>query len=219
MSSSRSAGKRLPISCQACRTRKIRCSRDGRPCQTCVRRGLGAEDCIYLGQPRLSTEQSSPSDQTVQNELLARIRNLEGLLQKQVNSQAGTPVGGAASPLGGAPSVTGSFSESDIGFDAWGGSPMLGNIGTLQTSPSGHVRYVPLASQWESVVAKSPAAECLRSSETDIADDDDLQIPLARNGSVSRAELLALLPPSRYCDSLKEVYLRVFSPVRNPQLG
>ncbi|KAJ5920975.1 hypothetical protein N7466_009301 [Penicillium verhagenii] len=215
MSSSRSTGKRLPISCQACRTRKIRCSRDGRPCQTCVRRGLGAEDCIYLGQPRLSTEQSqSSTDPNVQNELLARIRNLEALLQKQVSSQAGTPVAGSQSPLG-ALSATGSLSESDVGAGLdWDlRSTMLGNVGTLHTSPSGHVRYVPLASQWESVVAKSPAAGCLRDSESDIVDDDDLQIPLARNGSVSRAELLALLPPGRYCDNLKEVYFRVFSPV------
>jgi hypothetical protein len=211
-SSSRSSGKRLPISCQACRTRKIRCSRDGRPCQTCVRRGLGAEDCIYLGQPRLSSEQTLPADPNVQNELLARIRNLESMLQNKVNSQAGTPVGGG-SPLG-APSVAGSLTESDFGtgLDTWG-SPMLGNVGTLHTSPSGHVRYVPLASQWESVVAKSPAAECLRSSDSDIVDDDDLQIPLARNGSISGAELLAILPPGRYCDTLKEVYFRVFSPV------
>ncbi|KAJ5668913.1 hypothetical protein N7462_009983 [Penicillium macrosclerotiorum] len=212
-SSSRASGKRLPISCQACRTRKIRCSRDGRPCQTCVRRGLGAEDCIYLGQPRLSSEQSSSADSTVQNELLARIRNLEGLLQKQVNSQAGTPTGGATSPLR-APSASGSLSESDFGtgWETWG-SPVMGNVGTLHTSPSGHVKYVPLASQWESVVAKSPAAEYLRSSDSDIADDDDLQIPLAQNGAVSRADLLALLPPGRYCDILKEKYFRVFSPV------
>ncbi|KAJ5752174.1 hypothetical protein N7520_009091 [Penicillium odoratum] len=212
MSSSRSTGKRLPISCQACRTRKIRCSRDGRPCQTCVRRGLGAEDCIYLGQPRLSTEQSQSGDPNVQTELLARIRNLEALLQKQVNSQAGTPIPGSQSPLG-ALSATGSLSESDVGLDWDLRSTMLGNVGTLHTSPSGHVRYVPLASQWESVVAKSPAAGCLRDSDSDIVDDDDLQIPLARNGSVSRAELLALLPPGRYCDTLKEVYFRVFSPV------
>lgn len=208
---SRSSGKRLPISCQACRTRKIRCSRDGRPCQTCVRRGLGAEDCIYLGQPRLSAEQAS-GDPTVQNELVARIRTLEGLLQRQASSQAGTPIG-AGSPLG-APSASGSFSESDLGtgLDGWG-SPLLGNVGTLHTSASGHVRYVPLASQWESVVANGPAAECLRRSDPDITEDDDLQIPLARNGNVSRTELLALLPPGRYCDTLKEVYFRVFSPV------
>ncbi|KAJ5232708.1 hypothetical protein N7468_005664 [Penicillium chermesinum] len=90
---------------------------------------------------------------------------------------------------------------------------MLGNIGTLHTSPSGHVRYVPQASQWESVVAKSSAAECLRDSDADLVDDDDLQIPLARNGSISRSELLGLLPPGQYCDTLKEVYFRVFSPV------
>ncbi|CAI7582443.1 unnamed protein product [Penicillium palitans] len=210
MASSRSTGKRLPISCQACRTRKIRCSRDGRPCQTCVRRGLGAEDCIYLGQPRLSAEQSSPGDSTVQNELLARIRNLEGLLQKQMNSHAGTPTGGAVSPLGGT-SAAGSFSEPET-WESLG--PMLDNVGTLRTSPSGHVRYVPLASQWESLVAKSPAAECLPNLDSDIADDDDdLQIPLARNGSISHAELLSILPPGRYCDTLKDVYFQVFSSV------
>lgn len=214
MASSRSTGKRLPISCQACRTRKIRCSRDGRPCQTCVRRGLGAEDCIYLGQPRLSTEPIS-TDPAVQNELLARIRNLEGLLQRQANSQAGTPTGEGASPLG-EPSASGSFSESELGpgLDPWGSS-LLSNAGNLHVSPSGHVRYVPLASQWESLVAKTPAAECLQKHESDIIEDDDLQIPLARNGNVSRAELLALLPPTRYCDTLKDVFFRVFSSVRS----
>ncbi|KAJ5824490.1 hypothetical protein N7447_006830 [Penicillium robsamsonii] len=216
MASSRSTGKRLPISCQACRTRKIRCSRDGRPCQTCVRRGLGAEDCIYLGQPRLSTEQSSPGDSAVQNELLARIRNLEAMLQKQMTSHASTPTGGAVSPLGGT-SAAGSFSEPDVssGLETWDSlGPMLDNVGTLRTSSSGHVRYVPLASQWESLVAKSPAAECLQNLDSDVAeDDDDLQIPLAKNGSISRAELLAILPPGRYCDTLKDVYFQVFSTV------
>ncbi|KAJ5788169.1 hypothetical protein N7457_003159 [Penicillium paradoxum] len=215
MASSRSTGKRLPISCQACRTRKIRCSRDGRPCQTCVRRGLGAEDCIYLGQPRLSAEHGSSGDNIVQNELLARIRNLEALLQKQMSAQT-TPSGGALSPLGGT-SAAGSFSEPDIGsgLEAWDTlGPMMDNVGTLHTSPSGHVRYVPLASQWESLVAKSPAAECLRTADSDVAeDDDDLQIPLAKNGSISRAELLAILPPGRYCDTLKDVYFQVFSTV------
>jgi hypothetical protein len=152
----------------------------------------------------------------MQTELLARIRNLEALLQKQMSSQAGTPTGGAVSPLGGT-SAAGSISESDVGpgieWDNLG--PMMDNVGSLHTSPSGHVRYVPLASQWESLVAKSPAAECLTNSESNIADDDDdLQIPLAKNGSISRAELLATLPPGRYCDILKDVYFQVFSTVR-----
>jgi hypothetical protein len=152
----------------------------------------------------------------MQSELLARIRNLEALLQKQMASQVGTPTGGAVSPLG-ETSATGSFSESDIGpgFETWDSlGPMLGNVGSLHTSPSGHVRYVPFASQWESIVAKSPAAECLRNLDSEIGDDDDdLQIPLVRNGSVSKAELLGVLPPGRYCDTLKDVYFQVFSTV------
>jgi hypothetical protein len=152
----------------------------------------------------------------VQNELLARIRNLEAMLQKQMTSHASTPTGGAVSPLGGT-SAAGSFSEPDngSGLETWDSfGPMLDNVGTLHTSPSGHVRYVPLASQWESLVAKSPAAECLQNFDSDAAeDDDDLQIPLAKNGSISRAELLAILPPGRYCDTLKDVYFQVFSTV------
>ncbi|XHG02871.1 hypothetical protein AWENTII_006195 [Aspergillus wentii] len=219
----RPGGKRLPISCQACRTRKIRCSRDGRPCQTCVRRGLGAEDCIYLGQPRLSSEQTATADTMVHNELLARIRNLEEQLHKQVGSNSNSNSQGISSSAGSnsdplspqtTPSATGSASESDsaIGMEPRG--PLLGNVGSLQTFTSGYVRYLPSASQWNSVVKSSTGSDCLQNIDAEIPDDDDdLQIPLVRNGSVSRGELLAILPPGRYCDTLKDVYFRVFSPL------
>lgn len=91
---------------------------------------------------------------------------------------------------------------------------MAGSVGSLQTFQSGYVRYVPLASQWNSVVARGSAGDCLQNIDTEIPDDDDdLQIPLVRNGSVSKDELLSILPPGRYCDTLKEVYFSVFSPV------
>lgn len=213
-SGGRHGGKRLPISCQACRIRKIRCSRDKRPCQTCVRRGLGVEDCVYLGQPRLSSEQSSSPETLVQQELLARIRNLEDLVQRQArsNSQAGLQGSNSLSPQ------TSSSSEPDsaIGLgplDSMGSG--MANMGSLQTFSSGHVRYVPLASQWNSVVNKNSTGDCLQNVDTEIPDDDDdLQVPLVRNGSASRDELLGVLPPGRYCDTLKNVYFQVFSPVR-----
>ncbi|CBF70692.1 hypothetical protein AN5859.2 [Aspergillus nidulans FGSC A4] len=190
--SSRPAGKRLPISCQACRTRKIRCSRDGRPCQTCVRRGLGAEDCVYLGQPRLSSENSSTADTTVHAELLARIRNLEDMLQRQVSSYSGGP----NSPLASPGSLTGSFSDLDSptgpGFTSYPRSSMVNSVGTLQTFASG---------------------DSLPDINSEVPDDDDdVCLPLAGNAA-TREELLALLPPSRYCDALKDVYFRVFSPI------
>jgi hypothetical protein len=207
--SSRPTGKRLPISCQACRTRKIRCSRDGRPCQTCVRRGLGAEDCIYLGQPRLSSENTLTTDTTVQNELLARIRNLEDLLHKQVGSHPGSH-----SPLP-SPSLSGSFSEPDsaIGLASeYTRNSLLSSVGTLQTFASGYVRYLPLAPQWSSTNHTSSPSDPLDISSEIPDDDDDLCIPFAAS-TASREELLAILPPSRYCDALKDVYFRVFSPV------
>lgn len=226
-STTRPGGKRLPISCQACRIRKIRCSRDGRPCQTCVRRGLGAMDCVYLGQPRLSSEQqtsSSSGDLQVQNELLlARIRRLEGLLQKQARSSAiSQPAVAGVGPADSLSpqttySTTGSSSESPDSAIGLGSQdsrrPVLGHVGSLQNI-SGYVRYVPLASQWNSVVNKNSTGGCLQNIDAEIPDDeDDLQIPLVRNGSVSKEELLGVLPPGKYCDILKDVYFRVFSPV------
>ncbi|KAL4889761.1 C6 zinc finger domain protein [Aspergillus ambiguus] len=213
---SRPAGKRLPISCQACRTRKIRCSRDGRPCQTCVRRGLGAEDCIYLGQPRLSAENTTAADAAVQNELLARIRNLEDLLHKQVGSQIGDPLSPQTSPS----ATTGSASESDgtvLAASDFRSNPLPSCVGTLQSFAAGYVRYQPLASQWNSPLLSGGSIVNNSNSLPDISsevpeEDDDLQIPLGRN-AISREELLAILPPGRYCDALKDVYFRVFSPL------
>lgn len=183
-----------------------------------------ARDCIYLGQPRLSSEQtfSSSGDLQTQNELLlARIRHLEDLLQKQAAAGVGVQFqSGAADFLSPQTtySTTGSSSESSdsaIGLGSYDTrGPVLGHVGSLQ-NVSGYVRYVPLASQWNSVVTKNSTGGCLQNIDAEIPDDeDDLQIPLVRNGSVSKEELLGVLPPGKYCDILKDVYFRVFSPVR-----
>ncbi|RAL15071.1 Zn(II)2Cys6 transcription factor [Aspergillus homomorphus CBS 101889] len=198
---SRSTGKRLPISCQACRTRKIRCSRDGRPCQTCVRRGLGAEDCIYLGQPRLSSQQALTAAPPEQNELLARISNLE-----ELHIQSSDGISPQRSPSG-----TESGAEFEPAFDVRSRdlrSRWPNSAGTLQTYNAGYVRYLP----W---VASPPISrgQSAPNIETEIPDDgDDLQLPFVKT-CVSRDELLAILPPRRYCDALKDIYLRVFSPL------
>ncbi|EAW06314.1 Zn(II)2Cys6 transcription factor [Aspergillus clavatus NRRL 1] len=212
----RVGAKRLPISCQACRSRKIRCSRDGRPCQTCVRRGLGAEDCIYLGQPRLSFEHPA-ADLTVQNELLARIRNLEDVLQRQMGLHSETPGSDSLSSRA-SPAATSSFLEPDTGpgsgFFHSSSSAVMGNVGTLQTFASGYVRYLPVAPHWSSVLVTGSNTETLQNIDSEVPeDDDDLQIPLVKSGSTSRDELLAALPPGRYCDALKQVYFKVFSPM------
>ncbi|GAT30344.1 C6 zinc finger domain protein [Aspergillus luchuensis] len=191
--SSRSSSKRIPISCQACRSRKIRCSRDGRPCQTCVRRGLGAEDCIYLGQPRLSSEHALTAESAGQTHLLARIRDLEELLQRQAQSHSSASVSPQNSP-----SATGSFLESDRGVEVKPSNLRSPLLITLALFRALHL---------------DTFGSSLPSVDSEIPDEsNDLQIPLAKN-SVSREELVAILPPRRYCDALKNVYFQVFSPM------
>ncbi|RDW90838.1 fungal specific transcription factor domain-containing protein [Aspergillus mulundensis] len=58
----------------------------------------------------------------------------------------------------------------------------------------------------------SSSGDSLPDINSEIPGDDDDCIPLA-GGATSREELLAILPPSRYCDALKDVYFRVFSPL------
>lgn len=90
----------------------------------------------------------------------------------------------------------------------------LGPVGSLHISASGHARYMHFAVQWESLVMESPAAEVLGDLNLELLDDDDdLQIPLAPDGSISRSCLLAVLPPQKCCDALKDRYFRVFAPV------
>ncbi|KAL1967840.1 hypothetical protein VTN77DRAFT_2529 [Rasamsonia byssochlamydoides] len=227
MTSSHPVSKRLPISCEPCRKRKIKCPRDRRPCQTCIRRGLHPDECIYLGRPRLSSEQTSTStaaDAVVQQELLDRIRNLEDLIQKigergqgaqaaQLAQRKNSPV----SPPSTVVSSTKSAPTSEPAIDSVSSIRSQyhtsGNVGCLQVSASGHVRYVPLASQWNSVFAKSTVGESFEGVDDDVLDDGDLEMPFVCHGRTTRKDLLAMLPPGRYCDVLKDVFLKVFSPL------
>lgn len=217
MAASSGGSKRLPISCQACRTRKIRCTRDGRPCQTCVSRNLGADKCIYLGNPRLLTGQES-ADPVLQNQWLrARVRELEATVQEGRSSEAQKSATDhsrvdslifRASTAGTVPEFDDSMTK-DEGFM----TSNLGPVESLHISASGYARYIPFASQWESLVMKSPATEALQDTSHELLDDDDLQVPFASNKSISRSDLLVALPPRTCCDALKDMYFRAFAPV------
>jgi hypothetical protein len=76
-----------------------------------------------------------------------------------------------------------------------------------------------LVSRWNSAHPTSSSSGSLPDINAEVPDDDDdACLPLAGNAA-TRKELLALLPPSRYCDALKDVYFRVFSPVGLQVLG
>ncbi|KAJ5891356.1 uncharacterized protein N7473_007584 [Penicillium subrubescens] len=199
--------RRRPINCQPCRVRKIRCSRDGRPCQACKHRGLGAEDCIYLAQPRLAPKQSPSPSHVFQMKLLSRIQDLETQLQEQADSHASSVLNSAIfPPIAPESSAASSFLIPERNFLSTRNS-----AGALHTAQSGYVRYISLTA-WESIVANSPATEHLQSFILDIDVEDDPPLSLIWNGEAPRSELLGLLPPVLYCDTLKDLYFRVISP-------
>jgi hypothetical protein len=131
------------------------------------------------------------------------------MLHKRIGSQP------ESHSLLSSPSLNGNLGELDSAIDL--GPEHTRNslpttVGTLRTFASGYVRYLPLAPQWSSTNHTRSPGETLLDISSKFPDDDDLCIPFATS-AISRVELLAILPPSRYCDSLKEVYFRIFSPV------
>lgn len=238
-----SQSKRLPVSCEPCRKRKIRCARNRPPCDTCLRRGLGPADCIYLGQPRHGVGQLNGDISNVaQEELFQRIRNLEDLLLKHVSKDVlaqqqdgpstppwsnSTTAAGSCSPASSSNNNNNNSNKKIIGSDVsdrqdqflYPSPPdpiaqVVEDVGSLSISSSGHVRYEPKSAVINSQVAQQSSqdyADELRSNNNE--DEDLCGFPFAWENPPNRSELLGRLPPGRYCDTLKDVYFRVFSPV------
>lgn len=72
------APRQRPVSCQFCRTRKLRCSRDS-PCSNCRSRNIPCE----LEQPVQVAAASGEDDRA---ELLERIRKLEAIVEQSTSS-------------------------------------------------------------------------------------------------------------------------------------
>ena len=129
-----SASRRLPVSCENCRKRKIRClsSGDQAPCDTCSHRGYAAT-CRFSRRP-------APPSPAPSNDLVRKISGLEDLIRQNIDLTT-------ASLGQRRPSVTISSSLSDrpsaITPESDGGSKNF-PTGRLLKSPSNHVRYIPL---------------------------------------------------------------------------
>ncbi|KAF2647287.1 hypothetical protein K491DRAFT_741445 [Lophiostoma macrostomum CBS 122681] len=192
--SARNRQRRLPISCEPCRLRKIRCSRPRGPppCETCERRGL-ASDCLYAGRdlaspPARPTLPLSPlseratSDVSTQDEsLAARVAKLEALLKAN---------GGTAQDL--------STSRPTV-------RPIT-KKGTLSTTKSGHERFTPFP-------LLDSSQEPLHDPQQAIASSINLSsgpYPFGKR-EVDIAALLDHLPARSHCQQLVGVYFTSFA--------
>ncbi|TGO70139.1 hypothetical protein BOTNAR_0003g00330 [Botryotinia narcissicola] len=96
--------------------------------------------------------------------------------------------------------------------------PTPRNTGVLTALPNGNVHYSPQISQWNSVLVNTNLATELPS--LDDADDSpaDVGFPFsASTSSISINGLLSILPPTRQCTYLKDMYFSLFHILHDPK--
>ncbi|KID72157.1 C6 zinc finger domain-containing protein, partial [Metarhizium brunneum ARSEF 3297] len=207
--------KRTPVSCEACRERKIRCTRDGPPCATCIHRRVPLGHCIYSVGSGHSPLQSAPahaarppesSHAVDDNSLASRVEALERIVRLQ-------PTPGSA-----AGTASLSTGDADMAPVASGlkepcpGPCNSDQTGTLITSSSGHVRFLPVASTWNIIQGASPDVSLPDQGNT-VTDTPGAPYPFSRRNAESQSAILAMLPPPEFCHRLKDVYFQAVGPI------
>lgn len=227
--------RRMPISCEPCRGRKIRCLRakdSAGCCETCIRRGIPPSQCVFLGyhhhyfQPAGERSSEDPSN----GELLARIRDLETLVRGQAANSPSPPIPSVHNGLTPSTQASSSRGPSSNGYKSEteeaampvqltppmhesSRPPQHVSYGTLSTSDRGHVQFNPHGSQWSSVL-KDDSATVASVANFEYDDDESAaDFPFTLASCTKPEDLLAALPPVRQCDALKDAYFDVFAPV------
>ena len=216
MSTGRS--RRLPISCEPCRIRKIRCPRDAAPCGSCRRRGVSAAACQYAKRtpamrprspPPSTMTQALPSPHTdtpsldvaspESADLASRVRKLEQLLLA-VSPHTNARPGASNNVVGESwamPSINVSSRER--------ASPRDILLGSLRATEAGHLRFFPQALSW------GPDLHDFDDETQKSAIPSQPSRPLGNRRSLSVQELLVALPPQRACQELVDVYFQSFA--------
>ncbi|KKK21079.1 hypothetical protein ARAM_004319 [Aspergillus rambellii] len=198
--------QRVPVSCEPCRIRKIRCPRDTPPCGSCVRRRIPAERCVYRNNsgltrtpprelarrspksPRRPLHDNSPIANTPHQgaaaaesnaDLRARIENLERLLDARTQSQGSGPPCPSVPDLDTEPAVT------------------ANPTGTLISLASGHVRYLPFTSSWR-IVHRASHEASFPNQDSALTDTPNGPYPFGEHEVENRHNLLARLPPTEH---------------------
>lgn len=200
--------KRMPLSCEPCRRRKIRCFGSEVPCDTCVKRGRAA-GCHFLKEVCNTTPDRVVTDETNRT-LQARLSRIESLLETQISlttaSQQKLRPQEPQEPSPGLSPSSDLLSNTERRHRPLPGLPVTGR---LIHSPSGHVRYVSrnCGSDINDTALHDELSQSInaaQSSNFDIFFSDS---------SATVDSILDLLPPLSHCDRLKTVFLEVFSPL------
>jgi hypothetical protein len=204
--------KRIPLSCENCRQRKIRCLGSGVPCDTCRRRGV-ALTCHFKRDTL-----PDPDREISQDVLLQQISNLEALLQQNIDLTATSitlqqnltqkpplPQSDLSVPQSTSYRTPSSIPSASLGPPHDTPGPQHDSAGIIITSPTGHIRYIPHNTRYD--------ADLLDRFQNPLHTENTSEFPFSSEASGSNQAILDLLPPSRQCDELLAVFLDVFSPL------
>ncbi|KAL4739216.1 hypothetical protein BDV11DRAFT_215352 [Aspergillus similis] len=193
------SSKRVPLSCENCRQRKIRCitSSYQAPCDTCLRRGY-ASSCRFRRQdsddPRVPGSERLVDVSALENLLRQNIAVTTALLSKRNETRLPSP-DSSPSSLPHVDAVEHSVTPEPVR-----------QSGRLVTTPSNHVRFVP-----SNGLDDSDLIDAMHGPTPDCSTGFPF-FELSRPGGVS-GELLDMLPPLPQVEELKSVYFKVFSPL------
>ncbi|KAL2865975.1 Zn(II)2Cys6 transcription factor [Aspergillus lucknowensis] len=194
------ASKRLPLSCENCRQRKIRCINSGynAPCDTCSRRGY-ASSCRFRRQDRLDAPSLNPENTSTLEDLLRQNIALTTALLRQRN-ETNLPSPSNSSPAESRQTVGDRTPSSQ--------EPAPGqHSGRLIVSPTNHVRFVPSNDLGDSDLLDAMVHDSTPSFPTGF--------PFFEQPGANAVsdELLDMLPPLPQLEELKATFFRVFSPL------
>ena len=207
---------RLPVSCEPCRGRKLKCNRAS-PCDTCIRRNKQAQ-CHYAGNAKRNRS-NVPSKQA---QLQEKLKNLENLVSGLVSGQVPNP--GARSGSG-----QGDDSESNVhGPSGTGAERITSSKEHLKAQPidkespravlglGGQINYVD-GSHWKSILEElKEVREQLTSEDQPLprdtsaslgtVSDPDSVLVFPGSTSADLDDILNALPTQAICDVLVSHY-------------
>ncbi|KAL6233532.1 hypothetical protein BDW75DRAFT_214854 [Aspergillus navahoensis] len=85
--------RRIPLSCESCRVRKLKCNRE-KPCQNCTARREESA-CVFKGSPHGAP--SSPTDERNRTSMRDRVDHLEDMVKRLISN--GQSVASTVTPL------------------------------------------------------------------------------------------------------------------------
>ncbi|KAI1302248.1 hypothetical protein F5Y03DRAFT_362183 [Xylaria venustula] len=206
---------RPPVSCEPCRTRKLKCNR-ALPCETCIKRHKTSQ-CYYAANAN-----RNPPGTSKQRELKDRLNSLEKLISSFVSGD--NIIRQAASPRH-TEAVAPEIDSGTEPIPAPAGSPKSDTTGDdlltpetpyLQQTGDGQVNYID-PNHWQSILEDiheirdhlSSSNQSIEQSAPPERTPADASFLFGSVPSATYAEILTSLPAQPICDRLLSWYFSI----------